>query len=431
MEHIPISLFIPQNRRIKVDGYLYKVTDGWELITKKGFLKNKDFEEHNVIYGITHRKDKKYSFIGCFSTFVSADKHVWAINEVCEDEWVKTNNTKDYFGVLFEISYLDQWLPDSLINLAQHSESKRIFEFKNSQKEPFQITKSLRLEISRHLSIKINLRSLSAKETAYVTINSSKKASRKELAIQVLLFKNFFNLFTTKAVHLITFHLLKKNNRSTQSTINFYPTESEKPSNILVKKNEVDDEITPVLTELYRRQNEFSSVLSLFAESFRQNNSQARFLSLVKGLEVYHKTFKEEKNKALLKKLATEVKSNFKSFSTKNVNPAWSFNIRLCHLHQILLEHNDYRENKVLNYDFLDYTYNSRNYYTHFFETNNYVWSIGDLYKHNNKLKLILRILILNELGISKNVISKIIKIEGRLAYIHPYKENEYATFPN
>jgi len=428
-KQIPLKLFIPEFKGKKIEGFLTFENNNWEIITKNSFSRKFVFEEHKVIYGQNPESKKKYSFVNCFTRYASKELYIYVINEIYEDEWIRTSQEKKYFGASIRLTHLELWDINRLIKFISSNEEKSLYELKEKIIDSFRVNKTLNLSIIKHIKWQRDLNKFHCEEVSEIFFENKKKVSRKQILEDAILFKNFFNLFTTTPIHFKYLNLLNSEKKEIKVDFNFHKTEKEDRFNILIERKEIEADLNNILPKLYSKKNELNEVIQLFVQSYLLTNMQLSFLSIAKGIELYHKAFKEVNNKILLKELATKIKSEFDSFTHKKVNPVWSFNIRLYHLHTILKNFDSYSSNPVFNIAFIERLYHSRNYYTHLFEKNKYLWDNTELNNANIHLRIFLRTLILNEIGVKKEIIEKLIKTEvKRFGHIKDEK-NEYSIF--
>jgi hypothetical protein len=177
-----------------------------------------------------------------------------------------------------------------------------------------------------------------------------------------------------------------------------------------------------LVTNYYSECDIYNSLIQLWEISLDNVDPEISFLQLTQGLELFHKSF-HQSDEGIRQSVFAEMKSHFKDFSG---GKKWLQKMIYYHLLKIVQQINinfPFPENSI---DFLNKLTASRNYYTHY-SNDLEAWNYHELLKINAILKLWLRCLLLNKLGVANESLQKVLKRELLYTRQTVIFENKYS----
>lgn len=194
---------------------------------------------------------------------------------------------------------------------------------------------------------------------------------------------------------------------------------------MLFRFEEVEEIITECLEKWFDKSKEYKHVFDLYFGLFYVPPIyiNLEFLILAQTIETYHRDFHEGKYvskedyqkyyEAMYNALPDDINSRLKNRLKGFLQYGYEFSLRtrLKHLlNEVLSEYKDEMNNLIGRFkDFVNKVTETRNYYTHYTDSKYAVTDPGQLYYLAQKLKIILQICFLIELGIPSDKIREMI----------------------
>lgn len=351
---------------------------------------------------------KLYSLVHCIFYHHSAGSTIYLINELYEGPWLKDGISKIYKCLSVNLSHLTSWIRPNLIDQTQITKGDFWHLTKVRHGNSFSVKIDNLIELYFHTAANINTQKNKVLITEFATLEITSKdlVSRQKLFKTLTSFSNLFTLFLNK-IPIIN-DLKFVSNDGECKLILLTKKAEEKHGDVLIHLEEFVD-LEKVIAVYFKKELEFNNIISLWKASFRDIDTQIKFLYLTQSLEYLHKHIFDNK-KEMEEKVKGEVSSLYgKKIKMKN----WVQIMRYYHLYEFI---KDNKLNIPFNKEqkeFLSYLRDSRNYYTH--QTNEkLVWNTNELYEVNNILRIWIRCILLKKMAFKNDHIQSIINRENR-----------------
>jgi len=306
-----------------------------------------------------------------------------------------------------------------------------------------------------HLRSKMDINEINLKQTIFIKIEPNQKIHFDNYQEDICYhLQNFLSLALGEAVYPLTIKgkIRAQNSRSSDETENdkelfiFYslgklPDLSKKihPYSMLFSFWEISDRFGEYLGNWFAKSDNLKPVYDLYFGTLYNPSMyvEHEFLSLIQAVESYHrrsnffsssnngKYLKDEDfyngvyNK-FIKAIPKDLKSDFKKSLRHKFKYIHEFSLRK-RLKEILKETNDITTLLIKdNNKFIKDAVNTRNYLTHYDESieKEAKRDLKEIYKLNLKLKFILEVCFLKEIGMSMKTISSLVSRNARYKYL-------------
>lgn len=419
-EYINAEFIIPQLKNKKIIGSLFLTQDSNYFITNQRINFSDKYRIFDVIYVKTHLKE--FTCVRCIPYKTSGTQAYYLIDELYDGGKLKKANIKCLKKVSAKISYLTEWINDSLLKFSQTKETG-IFskiEIKDENRYTFCLIKDIEIKLSFFTKISSSRHQFVLKDDHEIIIESNKPQTRSIFFRYYYSFIIFYSLFVKKIPRTTKLTFVDKF-KSEFNLLGLGDKDDQSLFNILLPFHKIEN-FQEVLTTYFNSLEKYNSVVQLFLESMKENDPEITFLYLTQCLEMFHRDF-IEKDSSDLKKISTEVKQvfNFKSSYKK-----WIQLYRYFHLMKVAKENNFNLEFSKNETTFLQMLKDSRNYYTHH-DRKDQIWKYSELRSINNLLRRWCRSLILFNLGIRTQEINSCIRSELISFNQSNIFENEYS----
>ncbi len=408
---IPGILYFEPNQKIRLELIGGFETDLKEIFTKKS---------SEIILGITNKNEKisllicnGYSSVNFPSEFhitnyncryFISGKHLSSISELAFDR------------LMVDLTALYDWYPSGLIkNTIKLAEKGTLGETvvsmnsDDSWEDTVEIDTDYVIKISGVGNFTTNPNWSKFDLTQNTILEISHKNSKQsfiELLNKVEIFKQFLSLATLTSISYIQltlfdnceFQELKDGEKIFKKIhFNFIEEKEEQRANdsiyYLFKHTDIKDEFHDIIKKWYEFKAEFAPIRNHLIDSIKYKRvfSSLDFLILVQALEGYHRRFikkkiKVPKNESELKLRLNELINTFSGIDKISKTP-----INLKHV------------------------VSSRNYYSHFFDKNNFVLQGKELYFLSRRLRCLLICCVLNLVGLDISLINKLLNKNERI----------------
>ncbi|MEO8514793.1 MAG: HEPN domain-containing protein [Ignavibacteria bacterium] len=294
---------------------------------------------------------------------------------------------------------------------------------------------SLMIITNNSLTIPFVQNELQLKEKTYLVIENNEATTFYEFHKIINIFTHFLNFVTLKPnyeLSILAFSMPYSNLREDGIEVPTPPVEIffKKPFikdskkldiyEILFRYNDDKDKIRNVLLEWFKNYQNYRQIFILFSSSLYNENTynEHQFLSLVQCLEIFHR-IKYEQTKTATKELPdsefelrkkqilTSVTTLWKDWIKRKLTNYSTLRERLFDI----INESEYILKDFFDIDkFINRTVKTRNYITHYSsEINEMVLENSEMAIYTEKLKLILTVSILSELGFNHIEIKQII----------------------
>jgi ApeA N-terminal domain 1 len=425
-----IVFFIPSISKKKLKGKLIWSESDFITLEFENTLKQKlPFSPLEVIYATT-LFNQKLTIVGCFPSHSVDNHYVYTINEIHEDEWIKTTPTSLYKEIYVEITFLTTWYK-SIIEFGELQKDSRFHSQINILKNitsTYILNKKIAVELQAYSSSSFKDKTITLKTKSNVKITSQKRVSRNSLFSYSLSFLNLFSLFVREKPYIDQIVLKKINGESQKVLMNFKKHDHESEiTKILLFHKEIESQFLEILKAYFKSRAKYDEIINRL-RTLSLGNIEESFLSLCRCLEIYHKSFIQHQNDTtLIKKYVKEFSDN--GIKTTHKKDEWNQLLRYLHLYDISNQYPIFQFAKTTHHDFLNTLKNSRNYYTHPIQTNDHILTSDELKRINIQLRTWVRILILQKLSLPKNLIDMVRRKEkGNYLFLN-HETNPFSIF--
>ncbi len=336
-------------------------------------------------------------------------------------------------------SYLDEWVNISGFNIQRRSQTQTQVEYKLPR--PIQITGGDDYEISINFRAKPYFampKKVSIEQKAFINIEFSEERSFDEYLNLMDHIRNFLSLGVTEPVYPLAIEGITELNKEVIKDKVYYPPVkifAEQPdipttlrilhpSNMLFTFNDISDKFGMLLKNWFKKADLLEPVYSLYFGTLYNPRMypEHRFLSLIQAIESFHQRVHGGKylsddddygriRDVLVNAIPNDVMRDFRE-SLKNkikYGNEYSLGKRLKEIFVKYQENLKFIENKDI---FIRKIVDTRNYLTHYDKELREQSASGEaLYHLTQKLKMVMEICLLSELGFSSS------EIKGLFAY--------------
>jgi len=357
----------------------------------------------------------------------------------------KTEDIK-FKGLSVHYMYLDEWSGISGFVNTQYSSNEKEIVIKYELPKPIQVVIN---DYKIFLDIKVTPSPLSIvqkeasiKQSVYIRVESSEEKSFDEYLNIIYLIQNFLSLGITEPVYPLIIEGKTEMNKETikinKETINYYPPvkvygasdipivpKTLYPPNMLFTFRDISDKFEFFLKNWFEKADLLEPVYNLYFETLYSPriNLKHRFLNLLQAIESYHRRTinnfeqQEKQHEKKIEEILNAVPHKHKDWLKDKLAYSNEPTLRK-RLKDILKKFADVLNKFILNKNsFVEKVVTTRNYLTHYDKTLKKQSAEGEeLYHLTQKIKILLEICLLKELGFTsdniKNLISNKYNIE-------------------
>lgn len=437
------SWFLPNSPANKISGIL--IFDGKSdgiLELFGSFESNSDFKEQDLILGIT-TEGKAITLYNCFQfsetiyNGLPSSKYT-ALNILIGQHYYSIHELM-FFKIEANFKNLNKWINKYgfTIDKPFRNDGKVKVDYEKPSKISFKINENLRGELDFWYTAPLlnNTQEIIIKQTTYISLINSENVKFNEIINSLMLFQNFLTVGTLESAYPKHIALYKrKDNGEMQKSILFYKpgfdyTTEDSRFRFLFRFTDIEPNFESILQKWYILIDKIDPVINLLLETFyiRESSPVNRLLNLVQSLETFHRRLKnyepfpKKEYREWLIALVDSVDDRYKEVlkGKMDFGNEPSLQIRLSELVEKLSIDTINRmiEDKV---KFIAEVKNTRNYYTHYSENlRKKALKGNDLYKLNDKLKILLLGSVLLESGFTLDEINNLFKRIEMYHYNH------------
>lgn len=455
--------WLPENEDNKICGIL-KYTPGenatLELMGSFEGLQNiKKMSEIKLIHGFSS-KGEEITLYRCYekSTTISVPGFqttlYLALMVFVGIHFEKEEDIK-FKELLIHYSYLEEWINVSGIDYSRFVNNKDIdisIQFKQPEPIQAEINENYRLSIHfGYLIPKESRREIGIKERVSIGIESSKEKSFAELLVISSHIQNFISFGVMEPVYPLFINgktELKKeliDGNTHYPLIEIYynipniykPVKSLPPFDILFTYDDISDKFDLFLQNWFEKLDKLTPVFNLYFGTRYNPNiyREHRFLSIIQAIESYHRRILGGKYlsdddyqkiyEKMVMKIPDEVKDDHKDSLNSKLKFGNEYSLRK-RLNEIFKEYNYNLQMFITNKDiFINNAVDTRNYLVHYVKNlEDNAASGNNLIRLTQKLKVLLEICLLAEIGFTPNEIRKLLIRNRKYNYLLKDKEN-------
>ena len=369
---------------------------------------------------------EKYTLINCVFRQSEGSSCRYTINELYKGDHISISTENNCFEVEASMTGLTNWinLPRIIPEFAFSNSEDSTITIKNSVEKSFNIPYNTILEISEFCGGIYDKNETILRNKSSIKITSQQPVSRIELHKNIMAFAKLLSVFTDTPVALISERFSFQSSKTVEYlSVREVKGQTEYQNDALLKFDKIEENWQTVLDIFYGDRDKFTRVLDLFIESVKNRTPEVSFLNITTAFEVFHKEFLEKNNKSIRQELFDELKgANLISRDTKK----WDQIIRYFHLMKMTGHIEFFKQNFLNPLKTVALLRASRNYYTHYTNPNEEIWTPNRLLFANKALRQLLKGVILLQLEIPSNLINKLLNNRAAVFY-QDYENNEYS----
>lgn len=416
-DYINAEFYFP-NSDITYPGTLHTSDNDMFFVLKENPNGRNSWKTIEMIYAKT--ANGLYSCVECYLYKTDHYSYFYfAISELYKGGEILTANAPYFKRLVAEIHFLNFWLHPRLHKLEFRGSVIEKVSISDNKVFSFKISDDLIIGFESFSAINAEQSEIILKEKSVFFINSSKDITRPLLFNKFYSFLILFSLFLKKIPG--TTKLNFESAFDSLECLNTNKSIRESPIHIIIRFNEIMN-MQSILNVYFSKSSEYNSIIQLWQVSFESIDPEISFLHLTQSLELFHKTF-HQNDELVRQEVHSEMLSCYSDFKkTKK----WVQKMVYHHLYNIAQSWSITVPISLSAIDFINKLTDSRNYYTHYTNRNNH-WNHHELIKINHYLKLWVRCLLLNNLGIEQTLIIKVAQSEKQMQRGTIIFENKYS----
>jgi hypothetical protein len=382
------------------------------------------FTPPKSVYAIDNASGTKYTFINCYFKSYDFKAFMYGINELYQGCFLNKVVDNDCIEVKVSMTSLTDWLNNPRVmpefSFSATEDSKVII--KPAFSVSFPINSNTHLELIEFCNEKYSRWETVLKNKTALKFVCNPSGSRLELYKNTIAFQRLLSLFTDAFPGTIEFELLFNDGREAKmmGQRNSYVQDEVEA---LMRYDELSDQFPKMLTIFYGSRDKFNKVLSLYNSSVKNNTAEISFLNTTTAFEVFHKYFLEGNNDDLRKRLISDLREKG---VIKDKPSRWIQIVRYYHLFEVVKSIDFFKTNFPNPLKAITLLTNSRNYYTHYSESEDEIWTPNKLIYVNRLLWALLKAVVLIQLEMPVSAINKLLNNRAAMFY-HDYENNDYS----
>ncbi len=421
---INIEFFEEEKHDKLMFGVLYLNLNGKNYIDFKGTFADV-FRVIKVIYAKAVSRSQLYTLVNCTFKYSDGETYRFYVNEIYEGAHLGKVTDLDCSEAESTFTGLTNWINKTRIKpeivFSSNEESKVVI--KEQFQREFKISDTLTLMICEFCTERYERNITELRNSSYVRFISSTITSRHELFKNISAFLKFLSLFTNDVPKLtsLNYTLIDKTVVKSLSDL------------AEVNDNESDSSITydkleplwpEIIFRFFSERDKFCKVIDLLIESITNTTAEISFLNLTTALEVMHKYFYEDIKNDEIDILNSEL---FDKVVQSRRSAKWTQIMRYAHLFKEAYVFDSIKNLFSDRFSVVEKLKDSRNYYTHYSETNKHVWTPNQLFYINTVLRRLISGLILRKLLLPEQVINRSISSQSAFFY-NDYEKNKFSV---
>ena len=315
-------------------------------------------------------------------------------------------------------SYLDEWVNISGFNIQYPDKREVVIKYK--QPEPIQASIGEDCKMFIDFQVTIVQKEASIKQRTYIRIEPSVEKSLEEYWNIMRNIQNFLSLGVTEPVYPLTITGITEANNSPVEIYYHSPEISKVPKTLcmLFTFKDISDRFEILLKNWFENADTLGPVYDLYFGTLYNPRMylQHQFLSLIQAIEAYHrrkfegKYLSDEKYEPIYKKFEgiinkLGIEDPFKDALKSKLKYGNEYSL-IKRLRDLFEKYREIFDNFIDDRDaFINKVKDTRNYLTHYDKKLRSIADGEDLYRITQKLKTILQICLLHELGFDKEEI--------------------------
>lgn len=416
---IDIKFFKPDNNREAFDGVL-TINGGGKNYLETQWTGLFNIESIPVLYGCSV-SGEKYTLVNCIFSSTSFSKTKYNITELYKGNFLPDVLEPDYKEAEARISGLTGWINENRIELKKDDSiaTKEDFIFN------CQVTENIALQVKQFAPRRYEKNEVYIGNSSLIRLTSVLPESRLTFYEYTKGFMRFLLLFTDQVPGLKSMNFTGSDGKSIEWLLR-NSSDVQDDADGLLQYRHLGPYLDEALRIFYADLREFTKVLDLFAESIRNHTAETSFLNLTAAFEIFHKSFLQVKNEphrtTLIAELITAGIVNNKDRNSRR----WMQVVRYYDLLKSMSDVDFVKTNFANPAGTAGKITDSRNYYTHWEDAGDDVWSANELFSINNELRILLRGTVLNQLKLPPPLISKLMNNRAALFY-YSYEKNKFS----
>jgi len=420
---IEIEFFEPHMPEVVMTGRLFIDQDGKDYFEFWGDM-NDCFRVFKVVFAVAVDSDEKYTLVNCFFKQSNFGSYRFIINELYKGDYIDKVTESNCIGAEARMTGLTNWINNPRIKPEIRfltSEQGKVI-VKEFFTKSFIITDNITLELCEFCEENYSRNETVLRNMSYVKFIANMPVSRLELYKNTTAFLKFLSLFTDDLPQFTRLNY----SFSKEKHVEYFGSSQLKETaenEALLTFDLLEVYCKKALELFYRDRDKYVKVLDLLNASIKNNTSEISFLNITTAFEVVHKFFYEKDNEETRKGLHDEL---LKAGLIKRATKKWEQVIRYHHLFKLTESIDFVKQNFVNPLKTIDLIRESRNYYTHYSDTEKEIWTPNRLLYANKALRQLLKAVILKQLLLPNELVNKLLNNKAAFFY-HDYKKNEYS----
>ncbi len=321
-----------------------------------------------------------------------------------------------------EISYLDKWTNINKTNIQESTDNNIKLEFKKPDPIQIFLDKHFRLSICFDFNKNITQTGdINLSSRPYLKIETEKEKERHydDFLQMLYIFQRFLVLVILEPIYPLSLKGTTKDNEFVEI---FYAGGNDTPEiipnpDILFSLNEISKQLTSCFKNFIDKKDVLTVVFDIYLGTVYTKSIYVEnlFLSLVFAIEAFHrriiggdyqdrKTYLEGIYNKLIEAIPNDINDDFKNSLISKLKYGYQYSMRKRLVGLIRILPIKIRDHLICGYSndqFVDAVLETRNYLVHYEPIGNNKLDIRKAFNLVKKLKMLLHLLLLNEIGIN------------------------------
>ena len=421
---IEINFFEPHAPEAIYYGKLYLDAEGKNYLEFQDNIVKHKFDPIKAAFATDVHSNEQYSLINCAFNQTDFKTFRYRIHEIYKGAYLDKVTDNNCISAEARMTHLSSWInyPRLLPKVSSSIHEPSSIVLKEQFIATFNVNENTSLELSEFCAESFNKREVVLKNVGYIRFSSDIPISRLELYHHVSGFLKLLSIFTDTTPKLTQLEFTLNSERVVELLFPEKLKMVQDETDPLLDYKKMEDLWPVIINNFYAERNKFVKVLNLLIESLENKTAEVSFLNSTTAFEIYHKYFFEQE-------IAIQQQLSLELFNRKIIQHKpnkWIQIVRYYHILDIVKDFDFFKAHFTDIDKVLIMMIDSRNYYTHYSETKNKIWTPNQLLYINLVLRQVLKAAILKKLGLSELLINKL--LNNRSAYFyHNYEKNEYS----
>lgn len=402
---------------ITLKGQLYVKESGNYFVVSENPLGGLNWGAVSIVHVTTDQS--LYTCVESVLTRTEGNKYFFRINELYENAHIGDSTIPNCLDVTSEVHFLSHWLLPKMLDVTFLDDDSLFLrvDVHKSKNWDFNVLPGITVKFEASTQINTRRDFIKLNERSSLKIVSNNNLPRNELFACYYSFLIFFTLFLRKSPR--TTRLVFSISNVEVELLGLSKEIEESPFNILIHLKDISN-FNVLILNYFNKKNEYNAVIKLLESSLINIQPEIKFLHLTQSLELFHRTFYENdissRNRI----------SSLISTAGNRGSTGWIQRMRYLHLLEMPNSAGINISFPLASDLFSQKLTKSRNYYTHYGDDTD-VWGHFELYAINPMLKIWLRCLILNQLGMEVQSINKVAASERQNNIATDLCSNKYS----